>query len=720
MSSILPVSSTRTSDLSVSQRLLEQLQADQSRMLQTQSQISTGRRLAAPSDDAPAAIRAMTLQRLLEQQEQVRTNVEVSRSYLVATESAISGISDLLADVKAAALGVSDTVSSDVDRQAVADDILGVLSELVAIGNREFRGRRLFAGSADMPEPFRFRDGAVEFLGNADHVRSLLDANRLVETNLSGDQVFGALSAEVRGSADLNPVLTADTRLEDLHGGLGAPLGSFIISDGGAKRTIDISTAETVGDVVHLIESNPPEGRQVSVRIGPRGLIVDLDDAGGGNLSIRETAGGDTAAQLGILSPIGSGTAPLVGLDLDPRLTPTTRLADVLGVRASAVVDSPGINNALLFESLARGDEHNGVAIQFVDDNLLQAAPGLVAGGERAYFAETAVAARAALTFSGGGNDLVLTANAPGAAFNNVQIDLVQAGAIGDDAQVNYDPVNRVLTLGIDSTGATRVQTLIDRIAADGVFTAAHDSSDAADGGFSPTAALNPADARPNFGNTGNSGGEAGAVFVHIEPGDTTAAQVVAAIENEPAQTVASRFRVSLDDKDNPIVSAPGAGLIDVNATAVTAGGAGVEFDTASGIRIENNGEIFDIDISGAETVEDLLNVLNHAGAGVIAEINAAADGINLRSRLSGEEIALRESLSGEIDVDLVEAISTFHGHPARPAVLHSRDPAGRPELWAGRDGGARNRFRDRAPRRDAVGDRRIVGRERGRCDRSD
>ena len=85
------------------------------------------------------------------------------------------------------------------------------------------------------------------------------------------------------------------------------------------------------------------------MRVTNNGLQIAIDPAGGGNVTIKEVGGGTTAASLGILTLNGNGTTPIVGSDLDPRATRTTsRLDDILGTRASAVVSSNGTNNDLL------------------------------------------------------------------------------------------------------------------------------------------------------------------------------------------------------------------------------------------------------------------------------------------------------------------------------------------------------------------------------------
>ena len=78
MSRIIPIPTTRVGDLFVRQRLTQQVQRDQLALFRLQNQISTGRRLQLPSDDAPAALRAINLQRLLDRKGQIRTNLQSS------------------------------------------------------------------------------------------------------------------------------------------------------------------------------------------------------------------------------------------------------------------------------------------------------------------------------------------------------------------------------------------------------------------------------------------------------------------------------------------------------------------------------------------------------------------------------------------------------------------------------------------------------------------
>lgn len=647
MAAISPIPSGRTTSLLIQQRMLHQLQAQQSDLTRFQEQISSGRRLTVPSDDAPAAIRGMALQRLLEQKAQFKVNLQASQSYLAASEQATASASDLLNEVRGLSLSLADTTTSPEERDATLQRIDNALQQLVAIGNQQFRGRHLFGGSQSLAAPYERVGNSVAYLGNEQPLGSLVDVNRLFENSVPGSGVFGGISHEKRGTIDLGGVISSSTLLADLRGGDGITPGSIAISDGIQESTIDIRGAVTVRDLIERIERSPPTGREVRVRLAADHLEISLDAAGGGNLVIRDVEG-RAAQQLGIEELTGVGTGPVVGQPLDPRLTLTTSLSHLAGSRAIAYLTSAGSSNDIVIQARHRGAALNGTAIQFVDDSLLHASSGLAAGNEIASYSASAVGARASLALSGADNDLILTAVTPGTSFNDVSIVLDASADLGDAATVSYNSGTKVLTLHVDDTDQTTLGTLVAAINGSGIFTAAADPSNGE--GYSTAGTVQSSDAGLVTGNTGHSGGDAGTIFIHIDPGATTAAQAVAALQANA--TVQALFETRLDDRDSISSESPGSHLVDLNATATTANGSGAEIDLASGIRITNGGQTQVVDLSTAETVEDLLNLLNGSGAHVLAEINSTATGINVRSRLSGEDFSVGEN-GGSTATDL-------------------------------------------------------------------
>lgn len=642
MAGLYPIPSTRTTTLLTQSRLTSQMFSDQIAMARLQAQISTGIRLNAPSDDAPAAIRGMALQRLLELKDQHQVNLKTSQSFLDATDTSVNSVSDLLLRIRSTVQGSIGALATDQDRQAAVIEIQGAMQQLLSVANQKFRDRYLFAGSRDSTLPFVVDGNTVRYDGNEGDLQSYTDTDLLTATNVPGSQIFGAISAQVLGTSDLTPTTTRDTLLTDLRGGQGVSDGRIAISDGTSTTIVDLSSAETLGDVADLIAANPPAGRRLTARVTSQGLFIDIDDAPNTNLTIREVSSGTTASELGILATFSAGNGPIIGNDLDPRISLNTRLDQILGVKATALLNSDGPNNGVLVEAKLPGSADNGVAIQYVDDSRMHASPGLTAGNETVSYSTVPVAARASVAFSGFNNNLLLTANTAGIDLNNVEIEIVNAGAIGNNADVVYDGVLKKLTIGIDNTGLTTVQRVITMVNADGHFTATYDPSNPADGGFVGTATIPITDAGVISGNTSNSGGNANTIFVNIQPGGTTANQVVAALQAN--SQVAAQFDVSLDDSDSSSPAFVGTGFVDVDAGDVTAGGTGTSLDQTSGLKIDTKGQSYIVDLSTAETVEDVLNAINTSGAGVLAQINETGTAINVRARVSGTDFSIGEN----------------------------------------------------------------------------
>ncbi len=536
MSAILPIPTNRISDLLASQRITRQLQSDQIELFRAQTQISTGRRIISPSDDAPASLRAMNLQRILERKSQAQVSLQDSVLFLGNAEIAINSVSDILNNVKSEALGVDSTLSTENERQSVVDQINRALEQLVTIGNSQFRERYLFAGSRSQQQPYDYVGDFVAFNGNEDHLRSFVDVGFLYETNIPGGEVFGGISQQVLGTVDLNPHLTTDTQVQHLNGGAGLSGGAveIVYVDAGNNATssvVDLSGAATIGDVARYLQDGVPASSGITVEVTGAGLTLSTASGTDGVL-VQEVGEGRTARDLGIFGDTPQAT--LVGDDIRPVLLKTTRLADLLGTKSQATVVSGGANNDFIVRATQNGADAgaatplNGVTIQIVD--------GESAGREFA----------------------------------------------------TYD-------------------------------------------------------------------GNAGTLTVTIESGVSTASQVVDAINAEAS----GLFSAEIDYRDAASTALAGGGIVALSATAVTAGGSGEVLDQSHGLRVTNGGQTVDVDVSSAETVEDLLNILNQAQLGLQVEINAAGNGINARSRWSGADLTIGEN-GGQLATQL--GIRTYNG----------------------------------------------------------
>jgi flagellin-like hook-associated protein FlgL len=472
MCAISSIPTTRLSNQFMTLRVLTQIHADQNDLFEIQNQLSTGLRIARPSDDAPTAARAMTLQSLLERKTAVKASLGGIQNRLAATETAVGNVGATLVDLRATALSVVGTAISQHERDAAVAQFDQAIEQLLAVGNQTFQGSYLFSGSRTQTAPLAKLEAGIAYRGNENSLPAYSDVDQLFSAGVTGDRVFGLLSQTVRGSADLNPVVTWNTRLAELNGGQGVRIGSVSLTDGTSTSVVNIAGAATIGDVARLLEANPPLGRVVTARVTSRGLEVSLD---AGNLSIGEVGNGSTAAELGIKRINGSDPGPIVGSDLNPQVTLLTRLDDVLGSRARAYLSNIGAANDLIVEAAQSGVAANNVTIKYVDDDWFQATAGITAGNEFANYYASATAATAVLKFPGHpglDNGLQLTAATSGSAMNGVAIGVTVRTVDGLGPQFNYNPTAKAYSVSVEA-GTTVAQLATAISTSGGPFTAA-------------------------------------------------------------------------------------------------------------------------------------------------------------------------------------------------------------------------------------------------------
>lgn len=335
---IHPISISRVSNTLRTDSLLSTLRSSTLSLYREQNRMSVGRQFLAPSDDPARAARSLNLNEILDQQDQILINIRHGSNTLDATDQALSEISDLIIDAQAVASQNIGTLASADEREAAAEVVASIREQLIAVGNRTFEGRYLFGGRNTDLQPFVSALGGTAFLGDGGEIFARTDTNELEPINVGGEFIFGALSSGVIGFADLNPRLTADTRVEDLRGAAnrGISLGSFeIVETGGAVVTVNLSGADTVGDIVNRINTAAAAaGATFTAAVGDAGLTIT---PGGPAIVVRDISTGTTAADLGIAS--AETAAAITGADLQAALARTTPLADLnggLGIDVSA------------------------------------------------------------------------------------------------------------------------------------------------------------------------------------------------------------------------------------------------------------------------------------------------------------------------------------------------------------------------------------------------
>jgi len=220
----------------------------------------------------------------------------------------------------------------DAQRTAFLDisaRISGLLSHIVSLTKPSFfNNNNVNSSNADIlgaTATSAAAQGSYSFI-----VRSLASTHQLVSRGFSSPETQlepGELTIQ-SARARVN----THTRLDELNGYRGVFRGSFELTDGeGNDATISISNASTLADVIDRIDE---AGINVTAEIRGDGLV--LTETNGGTLRVNEVDGGTTAADLGFgPGSTYSSIGRIEGGDLIylSEYTPLSALNDANGVR---------------------------------------------------------------------------------------------------------------------------------------------------------------------------------------------------------------------------------------------------------------------------------------------------------------------------------------------------------------------------------------------------
>lgn len=157
-----------------------------------QQQLSTGRRMLAPSDDPVASARALEIDQSKAMNDQFAANRRDATSALGFAEAQIDIASDLLGAVRERLVQAGNAPLTDSDRKTVATDLRAMFSELLGIANsRDAFGDYLFSGYKSETQPFA---GGVEagviYSGDDGQREAQVATNRRLAISDSGASIF--------------------------------------------------------------------------------------------------------------------------------------------------------------------------------------------------------------------------------------------------------------------------------------------------------------------------------------------------------------------------------------------------------------------------------------------------------------------------------------------------------------------------------------------------
>lgn len=179
--------------------LLAAIQQSDQNVNNADLQISTGRRVNQLSDDPVAASSLVINHSQSSQDDQFLRNISSLQPKLQVADSSLGDVVTALTRVISLGTQGANGTLSNSDRQAIAQEVQGVQSQLVSLANATYQGAYLFGGTAVTGQPFTLNavTGAVTYNGNSGVTSVEVSPGNSVQTNISGSQLFLNASGNV-------------------------------------------------------------------------------------------------------------------------------------------------------------------------------------------------------------------------------------------------------------------------------------------------------------------------------------------------------------------------------------------------------------------------------------------------------------------------------------------------------------------------------------------
>lgn len=356
-----PTSFSRAPNLIFTQASMNALGRTSYSLARLNEQLSSGLSILRPSDDPIRSATVSILDGRLEHSGQILKNLEFAGNSLGTIDSALGDAKSLIDEAISIASEQLSTPSDAESRRGQATIIDSLVSSLLNIANTESLVGYVFGGTNPLTAPVTAQNGGFRFSGERGGLTAALGAISDVPITIGADNAIGALSNRIEGTVDLDPSLTLGTQLSRLNGArdLGVSTGTIELSYGGGPTVqVDLSGADTIGDVADTIEAAliQYESDNGVTILGPGGVgisggALSFDIAGGGNLEFFDQQGSFVGADLGLVQnpavAINAGNPD--GSDLDPRLAWTTPITALEGLGGAALDQIRLQNNGQTF-----------------------------------------------------------------------------------------------------------------------------------------------------------------------------------------------------------------------------------------------------------------------------------------------------------------------------------------------------------------------------------
>lgn len=202
---------TRVTNDYLSETVVQNLLTNRTKLVDLQTQISSGKRISKPSDDVIASISVVSTNNSLGKIGNYLKNIDNAQSELDYADKALTTVVDSVQSARELIVQVLNSSSGPSEIQSINDQIKQLIDQIKDAANTKFENKYIFGGRETDSPPFAVPvTGEVKYVGSADGSgdRNVeISDGVTVPINITGDRIFGEYYT---GDHD-NDILTPDT-----------------------------------------------------------------------------------------------------------------------------------------------------------------------------------------------------------------------------------------------------------------------------------------------------------------------------------------------------------------------------------------------------------------------------------------------------------------------------------------------------------------------------
>src|SRR4051812_31167216 len=136
----------RITDRLLVDKVLANIQLNESRLSTFQDQVSSGKRISVPSDDPTGTVRSLTLRSNDNETQQSQQNVDLASAWLNATDTALQDVSSIVQRARELAVQGANETLSQQETSALSTEVDQLIGHVLQLANTRNGDRYIFGG----------------------------------------------------------------------------------------------------------------------------------------------------------------------------------------------------------------------------------------------------------------------------------------------------------------------------------------------------------------------------------------------------------------------------------------------------------------------------------------------------------------------------------------------------------------------------------------------